>query len=91
MAGLFEAYDPYTAGHPKAVSWLAAQVAIQAGISQAEIEEIRLAGLIHDIGKLNVPEEVLKKPALLTAEEYEVMKTHAAWGEKMLDKEIQNS
>jgi putative nucleotidyltransferase with HDIG domain len=84
MALLLEAYDPYTAGHSKAVSWLAAQIAIQAGISEAEVEEIRLAGLVHDIGKLDVPEEVLKKPALLTAEEYEVMKTHAACGEKML-------
>jgi diguanylate cyclase (GGDEF)-like protein/putative nucleotidyltransferase with HDIG domain len=85
MALLLEAYDPYTAGHSKAVSWLAAQIAIQAGISEAEVEEIRLAGLVHDIGKLDVPEEVLKKPALLTAEEYEVMKTHAAWGAKMLE------
>jgi diguanylate cyclase (GGDEF)-like protein len=85
MAGVFEAYDPYTAGHSKAVSWLAAQIAIQAGISQAEMEEIRLAGLVHDIGKLHVPEEVFKKPALLTAEEYEVMKTHAACGEKTLE------
>jgi len=85
MAPLLEAYDPYTAGHSKAVSWLAAQIAIQAGISQAEMEEIRLAGLVHDIGKLCVPEEVFKKPALLTAEEYEVMKTHAAWGAIMLE------
>jgi diguanylate cyclase (GGDEF)-like protein len=85
LALLFEAYDPYAAGHYKAVSWLAAQVAIQAGLSKAETEQIRLAGIVHDIGKLHVPEEVLKKPALLTAEEYEVMKTHAAWGAKMLE------
>ena len=85
LALVFEASDPSAGGHSKAVSWLAAQVAIQAGLSQAEIEEIRLAGLVHDNGKLHVPKEVLKKPALLTAEEYEVMKTHAAWGAKMLE------
>jgi diguanylate cyclase (GGDEF)-like protein len=73
------------AGHSHVVSWLAALIANQAGLSQGKIEEIRQAGVVHDVGKIHVPRHVLHKAALLTAEEYEVMKTHAAWGEKMLE------
>ena len=82
---LVEADRPYPRGHAQAVSWLAMQIARQAGLSRAEIEEIRLAGLLHDIGKLEVPVCVLKKPALLTPEEFDIMKSHAARGEKMLE------
>jgi putative nucleotidyltransferase with HDIG domain len=82
---LVEANGPYPKGHSQAVSWLAIQIARQAGLSQAEIEEIRLAGLVHDIGKLDVPLHVLNKPEPLTAEEFEIMKSHAARGEKMLE------
>ncbi len=54
-------------------------------LSDADIEEIRLAGILHDIGKIGVPESVLNKPTLLTADEYEIMKTHAALGAKILE------
>jgi diguanylate cyclase (GGDEF)-like protein/putative nucleotidyltransferase with HDIG domain len=80
-----EAKDPYTQGHSKTVSRLAAQIAMQARLSDAEIEEIRVAGIVHDIGKIHVPEYVLNKPTLLTREEYEIMKSHAAWGAKILE------
>jgi len=82
---LVEANGPYPKGHSQAVSWLAIQIARQAGLSQAEIEEIRVAGLVHDIGKLDVPLHLLNKPEPLTAEEFEIMKSHAARGEKMLE------
>jgi putative nucleotidyltransferase with HDIG domain len=85
LAFAVEAKDPYTRGHSQAVSRLAAQIAIQAGLSRAEIEDIRLAGIVHDIGKIHVPEYVLNKPTLLTAEEFEKMKSHAAWGAKILE------
>jgi len=81
---LVEADGPYPKGHSQAVSWLAIQIAREMGLSKSEIEEIRLGGLLHDIGKTHVPWHVLNKPALLTAEEFELMKSHAAWGEKML-------
>jgi putative nucleotidyltransferase with HDIG domain len=84
LAFAIEAKDPYTAGHSKAVSKLAERIAIQVGLSQTEIEEIRLGGIVHDIGKIHVPEYVLNKPTLLTAEEFEIMKTHAAWGANLL-------
>jgi diguanylate cyclase (GGDEF)-like protein/putative nucleotidyltransferase with HDIG domain len=85
LAFAIEAKDPYTQGHSKAVSKLAEGIAIQAGLTQTEIEEIRLAGIVHDIGKIHVPEYVLNKPTRLTAEEHEIMKTHAAWGAKILE------
>jgi len=85
LAFAVEAKDPYRQGHSEAVSRLAAQIALQVGLFQTEVEEIRLAGLVHDIGKIYVPEEVLNKPTLLTAEESETMKGHAALGAKMLE------
>jgi diguanylate cyclase (GGDEF)-like protein/putative nucleotidyltransferase with HDIG domain len=85
LAFAVEAKDPYTRGHSQAVSRLAAQIALQAGLPHAEIEEIRLAGIVHDIGKIHVPEYVLNKPTSLTAEECELMRSHAAWGAKIME------
>jgi len=85
LAFAVEAKDPYMKGHSRAVSRLAARIAIQSGLSQAEVEEIRLAGIVHDIGKIDVPEDMLMKPTPLTAEEFEIMKSHAVWGAKMLE------
>ena len=84
LAFAVEAKDQYTQGHSQRVCRLAAQVAKQVGLSEAEIEDIRLAGIVHDVGKIHVPEEVLNKPALLTAEEFEQMKDHAEWGARIL-------
>lgn len=85
LAFAVEAKGPYAKGHSQTVSRLAARMALQAGLPQAEIEKIYLAGLVHDIGKLRVPEHVLRKPAPLTAEEFEIMKSHAACGAQMLE------
>jgi len=85
LAFAVEAKNPKTQSHSQAVSKLAAQIATQMRLSEAEIEEIRLAGIVHDIGKIHVPEPLLYKPTLLTAEEYEIMKSHAAWGAKIVE------
>jgi diguanylate cyclase (GGDEF)-like protein/putative nucleotidyltransferase with HDIG domain len=85
LAFAVEAKDRFTRGHSEAVSRLAEKIALRAGLSQAEIEDIRLAGIVHDIGKIHVPEGVLTKPALLTAEEFETMKSHVTWGAKILE------
>jgi putative nucleotidyltransferase with HDIG domain len=85
LASATEAKDPYGKSHSHAVSRLAAQIAMQMGLSEAEIEDIRLAGLVHDVGKIHVPDHVLLKPTLLTAQEYEIVKSHAAWGAKILE------
>jgi len=85
LAFAVEANDPYRRGHSQTVSRLAAQIALQAGLSSSEIEEIRLAGLVHDIGKIHVPESVYNKPDLLTGREYELMRSHAVCGAKILE------
>jgi diguanylate cyclase (GGDEF)-like protein len=85
LAYAVEAKDPYMKDHIQKVSRLAAQIAMQAGLPEAEIEEIRLAGIVHDVGKIHVPDHVLLKPTFLTAQEYETVKSHAAWGAKILE------
>ena len=85
LAYAVEAKDPYTRDHSKGVSRYAAQIAMQMRFSEAEIEDIRLAGIVHDVGKIHVPDPVLIKPTLLTAQEYEIMKSHAAWGAKIVE------
>lgn len=85
LANSIDAKDHYTQGHSQTVSRLAAQIARQMGLSDTAIEEVRLGGILHDIGKIGVPEAVLNKPSRLTAEEYEVMKSHALWGAKILE------
>jgi diguanylate cyclase (GGDEF)-like protein/putative nucleotidyltransferase with HDIG domain len=85
LAFAVDAKGPYTTGHSQVVSRLAARIAIQAGLSLAEVEETRLAGLVHDIGKIHVSESVCNKPDQLTTQEFEVMSRHSAWGAKMLE------
>ena len=85
LAFAVDAKGPYPTGHSQAVAKLAARIAIQAGLTASEVEETRLAGLVHDIGKIHVPESVCNKPGRLTAEEFELMRSHSAWGAKMLE------
>ena len=85
LAYTIDAKDHYTRGHSQGVSRLAAQLALQAGLQQGEVEEIRLAGIVHDIGKIGVPESILNKPTRLTDEEFDVMKSHAVLGDKILE------
>ncbi len=85
LAFTIDAKDHYTQGHSQSVSRLAAQLAQQLGLSSEEMEDIRLAGILHDIGKIGVPESVLNKPSCLTPEEYELVKSHAVLGEKILE------
>ncbi len=79
-----EAKDPYTAGHHKRVSHLARAIARELGLSKEIIEGIRMAGSIHDIGKLSVPAEILTKPARLTELEFSLIKEHSQAGYDML-------
>jgi putative nucleotidyltransferase with HDIG domain len=79
------ATSPHGLEHFQGVSRLASQIALQLGLSDAEVEEIRVAGIVHDIGKTHVPEQLRLKPDVLTAEEFEIMKNHAVWGARMLE------
>ncbi len=85
LAFAIDAKDHYTQGHSQSVSRLAAQIALQLGLPPAEIEQVRLAGILHDIGKIGVPEAVLNKPSRLSDDEFGIMKGHAALGDKILE------
>ena len=76
--------DPYTAGHQRRVSTLAARIARQMGQSPAQIEGIRVAGLLHDIGKIAVPAEILSRPGTLTPPEISLIQAHAQIGYNIL-------
>jgi len=79
-----EAKDPYTAGHQKRVADLARIIATEMGLPHDTIEGIRMAGSIHDIGKLSVPAEILSKPTKLTNIEFSLIKEHSRIGYEML-------
>jgi putative two-component system response regulator len=71
-----ETRDPYTAGHQQRVADLSRAISIEMGLSQDQTESIRLAGLIHDLGKIAVPAEILSKPSKLSDIEFSLMKIH---------------
>jgi len=75
-----ELRDPYTAGHQRRVSELAARMAQELGMSDIEVADIRVAGLLHDIGKAAVPTEILGKPGMLSPVELDLIKGHAEAG-----------
>jgi putative nucleotidyltransferase with HDIG domain len=84
MAVISEMRDPYTAGHQKRVARLAAAIAQSLGLSPDRIEGVRLAGLIHDIGKIAVPHEILSKPGRLTSIEFNLIRVHPDVGYEVL-------
>jgi PAS domain S-box-containing protein len=84
MASAVEARDPYTAGHQIRSADLARTIAMEMGLCQDKIEGIRMAGSIHDIGKLSIPAELLSKPTKLTNIEFSLIKEHAQKGYEML-------
>lgn len=81
---MVEARDPYTAGHQKRVAGLAVEIAKEMNLESEQIEGIKLAALIHDIGKIQLPSEILTKPTILTDLEYEMIKTHPGTGYEVL-------
>lgn len=80
LAYILEAKDRYTVGHTQRVSEYAVKLAKKTGIDKKQIEKLRMAGLIHDIGKIGVPEVILNKPGKLTEEEFELVKSHTVIG-----------
>jgi PAS domain S-box-containing protein len=76
IASIVEVRDPYTAGHQRRVAEIACAIAKEMGFSEERIEEIRMASLIHDIGKIYVPAEILSKPSRLTEIEFSMIKSH---------------
>ncbi len=85
LAGAIDAKDPYTKGHSTSVSRYAEALARAVNLPEHEVERIKIGALLHDVGKIGIPESVLKKPGKLTDEEWEIMKQHPTIGaEKVL-------
>jgi HD-GYP domain-containing protein (c-di-GMP phosphodiesterase class II) len=86
LVDVVEFDDDYTAEHSRSVVELARGVAQELGMDEFELQELEFAALLHDVGKIAIPKEILHKPAALTDSEFEVMKTHTIEGQFMLDR-----
>jgi HD-GYP domain-containing protein (c-di-GMP phosphodiesterase class II) len=86
LVDVVEHDDDYTAEHSRSVVELARGVAQELGMDKYELQELEFAALLHDVGKIAIPKEILHKPAALTDSEFEVMKTHTIEGQFMLDR-----
>jgi len=84
LAAALDARDPYTAGHSERVSTFSVAIGEEMRLDAEARETLRLGALLHDIGKIGVPDEVLRKPAALTAAEFETIKTHPSAGARIL-------
>jgi putative nucleotidyltransferase with HDIG domain len=84
IAAVTEIRDPFTAGHQKRVARLTHAIAEEMGLSQARSERLRLAAMVHDIGKIHVPTEILIKPLNLTDPEFNIIEAHPQIGHDIL-------
>lgn len=84
MVSAIDAKDQYTRGHSQRVAWLASELAQACGLSADEVRRVRLAGLVHDVGKIGVPESVLGKAGQLNDQEYAWIKRHPEMGARIL-------
>lgn len=85
LAGAIDAKDPYTKGHSTSVSRYSEALARAVNLPEHEVERIKIGALLHDVGKIGIPESVLKKPGKLDEDEWEIMKQHPTIGaEKVL-------
>jgi len=84
LAAALDARDPYTAGHSERVSRYSVAIGEELKLDAESIETLRLGALLHDIGKIGVPDEVLRKPGILSSTEFESIKTHPTAGARIL-------
>ena len=84
VATMGELRDPYTHGHERRVGEIAAAIARELGMRPGEVEGVRIAGYLHDVGKIAVPAEILSKPSRLTAPEFALVKDHALHSHEIL-------
>jgi len=84
LAAAIDGKDPYTRGHSERVSRFSVAIAQRLGLPDDEIEKIRISALLHDVGKIGIDDKILKKPAALTDEEFEIMKKHPQKGFKIM-------
>ena len=84
IAATVESRDPYTAGHQRRVAELATAIAVELGLPKDRIDGLRLGGIVHDLGKIHIPAEILSKPGRLSAIEFELIKSHPQAGYEIL-------
>jgi len=84
LAAAIDGKDRYTRGHSERVSRISVAIGTRLGMGEVELETLRMSGLLHDVGKIAIDDSILKKPAALNAEEYEIMKTHPQQGYKIM-------
>jgi HD-GYP domain-containing protein (c-di-GMP phosphodiesterase class II) len=84
LAAAIDGKDKYTRGHSERVSRISVAIGKRMGMEAEELETLRISALLHDVGKIAIDDAILKKPAALTEEEYEVMKTHPLKGYKIM-------
>ena len=84
LTSAVDAKDAYTCGHSERVALLSRHLSQQIGLSEHQVERVYMAGLLHDVGKIGVPEAVLQKPGKLTTEEFDQMKKHPEVGARIL-------
>jgi hypothetical protein len=86
LADVVEADDDYTASHCRSVVELCGATGAQLGLDPDAMQELEIAALLHDVGKIAIPSEILNKPTKLTEEEFELMKTHTLEGQALLER-----
>jgi diguanylate cyclase (GGDEF)-like protein/putative nucleotidyltransferase with HDIG domain len=84
LALAIDSKDPYTQGHSPKVATYSALIAEALGLKEDEVEQIRLGGMLHDIGKVGVPESILNKSGPLNPDEWDMMKKHVEFGDRLL-------
>ncbi len=84
IAMISEVRDPYTSGHQQHVARLAAAIASEMGLPETQVTAIQMAGALHDIGKINIPTEILSKPGKLKQIEFDLIRTHPGVGREIL-------
>src|SRR3990172_1773867 len=84
MADIIEARDPYTGGHVWRVSQFAKLLATKIGLPEDEVIKISIAAYLHDLGKVGIPDDILRKAEALTDAEYAIVNTHPSIGSKLL-------
>jgi len=84
MGLLVDMKDPYTSGHQRDVSRLARAIAVEMGMEEQQVEAVRIAGVLHDLGKLSIPSEILSKPGPMNQLEITLMQTHPKAGYDIL-------
>ncbi len=88
LAKAIEAKDPYTRGHSERVAELCARMAQHMGLEPNEVRTLRFAGILHDVGKIGISEQILTKPGRLTPEEFDHIRRHPTIGEAMVQEVV---